>query len=149
MQTTGDGRDGIGSSLRAAMATVVVGSAAPYGYTLSIWSTGAVLVRSYGTPTIGDVFVFVAGAITAFNLLGLLAEKTLTRTSPIDSRTDRVLAGVLDWIAIGAVVGAVSLLAEIHGWVPWLVGPLVATVLHLVAAGLQLALVAVGRGPGR
>lgn len=128
-----------GRTLGAALSTLLVASAAPYGYTLAIWGSGAMLVRSHGVPDVGDVFMFVAGAIAGFNLLGLSAEETINRTMPIERRGDRLLGGVLDWIAVGAAVGAASLLAEIHSWVPWLVAPLVATVLYLFVASLQLA----------
>lgn len=128
-----------GRMLGAALSTLLVASAAPYGYTLAIWGSGAMLVRSHGVPDVGDVFMFVAGAIAGFNLLGLSAEETINRTMPIERRGDRLLGGVLDWIAVGAAVGAASLLAEIHSWVPWLVAPLVATVLYLFVASLQLA----------
>lgn len=130
-------------TLGAALSTLLVASAAPYGYTLAVWGSGAVLLHSHGVPDVGEVFLFVAGAIAGFNLLGLLVEDAIDTTMPIDRRGDRLLAGVLDWIAVGAVIGAVSLLAEIHGWVPWLVAPLVATVLYLLIASLQLTALAI------
>jgi hypothetical protein len=37
----------------------------------------------------------------------------------------------------------VSLLDGIHGWLPWLVGPFAATVLYLLIASAQLAIVVV------
>jgi hypothetical protein len=54
-----------------------------------------------------------------------------------------VLAGAFDWIAVGAALGAVSLLDGIHGWLPWMVGPFSATVLYLLIASAQLAIVVV------
>lgn len=56
-----------------------------------------------------------------------------------------MLAGLLDWIAVGAALGAASLLAGIHSWIPWLAGPLAATVVYLLIASLQLAVVDVRR----
>jgi hypothetical protein len=47
-----------------------------------------------------------------------------------------VLAGVFEWIAVGAALGAVSLLDDVHGWLPWLVGPLAATALYLLSASV-------------
>jgi uncharacterized protein involved in cysteine biosynthesis len=89
--------------------------------------------------------MFAAGAIAGFylmgQLLGLVAEQTPGQTNSITRYQDRVLAGVLDWVAVGAALGAVSLLANIHSWVSWLVGPLAATVLYLLLASLQLAVV--------
>lgn len=53
-----------------------------------------------------------------------------------------MLAGLFDWIAVGAALGPVSLLGDIHGWLPWLVGPLAAAALHLLIASVQPAAVA-------
>ena len=130
-----------GRTLRAALATAVTASAAPYGYTLVISGSAALLLRFNGLPSTGDVFMFLAGGIGGFNILGLVAEELLPGTKPIERRQARVLAGILDWIAVGAAVGAVAVLAELHGWVSWLLGPLVATVVYLLIAALQLAAV--------
>ncbi len=132
-------------ALGSSLATVVPASAAPYGYTLAIWSCGAVLLRSHGTPSLADTLIFVAGAIAGFNLLGVLAIGAIGHARPIERRQDRVLAGVLDWLALGAVVAAVSAISAIHGWAPWLLGPFIATVLYLVVASLQLAVFAIRR----
>ena len=134
-------------SVPAALGETVSASAAPYGYTLTIWGSGAVLIRSHGTPSVGEVFVFVAGALVAFDLLGLVSGGALVRRESLARRRDRVFAAALDWSAVGAALGAVALLAEIRGWVPWLVGPLVATLAYILAAALQLALVAAGHRP--
>jgi hypothetical protein len=124
------------------MGTVVAASAAPYGYTLTIWSCGAVLISYRGKPSVGDVFLFLAGAVLGFGTLGLLAQGPLANSRSIDRRRDRVIAGALDWAAVGAAVGVVALLGRIHGWVAWPLGSFVGTFVYLVGAGLQLGLVA-------
>ena len=92
-------------TLRAALATVVAASAVPYGYTLAIWGSGAVLLRSLGAPTAAEVFIFAAGASAGFylvgRLLGLLASATPGSANPTNRYEDRVLAGAFDWIAVG------------------------------------------------
>jgi hypothetical protein len=136
-----------GGTLRAALATVVPASAVPYGYTLAIWGSGAMLMRSLGAPTAAEAFIFATGASAGFylvgRLLGLLASATPGPANPINRHEDRLLAGAFDWIAVGAAIGAVSLLDGIHGWLPWLVGPFAATVLYLLIASAQLAIVVV------
>jgi len=124
------------------MGTVVAASAAPYGYTLTIWSAGAVLIDYRGKPSVGDVFLFLAGAVLGFSTLGLLAQGPLANRRSIDRGRDRVIAGALDWAAVGAAVGVVALLGRIHGWVAWPLGSFVGTFVYLVGAGLQLGLVA-------
>ena len=131
-----------GRTLRAKLSSIVASSAARYGYTLAIWSTGALILRTHGVPSVAEVLLFVAGGIAGFNGLGLFVGETLGQIISIDNRKDRLLAGVLDWLALGVVVGAVSLLSEIPSWVPWLVGPLAATLLYLLIASLQLTALA-------
>jgi hypothetical protein len=134
-----------GGTLRSALATVVAASAVPYGYTLAIWGSGAVLLRSLGAPTAAEAFIFAAGAIAGFYLVSLLprlvASVTPGPANPINRYEDRVLAGAFDWIAVGAALGAVSLLDGIHGWLAWLVGPFAATVIYLLIASAQLTVV--------
>ena len=38
-----------------ALGTIVSASAAPYGYTVSVWSSGAIPIRYHSNPTVGDV----------------------------------------------------------------------------------------------
>jgi len=137
----------VGGTLRAALATVVAASAVPYGYTVTIWGSGAVLLRTLGAPTAAEAFIFAAGASAGFylvdRLLRLLASATSGPVNPINRYEDRVVAGAFDLIAVGAALGAVSLLDGIHGWLLWMVGPFTATVLYLLIASAQLAIVVV------
>ncbi len=124
------------------MGTVIAASAAPYGYTITIWSSGAVLMRSHGSPSVGEVFLFLSGALIAFGTLGLLFQGALSERRSIDRRADRVIAGSLDWLGVGAAVGAVALLAGIGGPVAWLISSFAATVIYLVGAAVQLTVAA-------
>jgi hypothetical protein len=133
------------TAVHASLSTVVVATSAPYGYTLGVWSSGALLVHSHGVPSVTDVLTFVAGAIAGFDLLALLVADTRGEIMSIDRRYDRLLGGVLDWLALGIVVGGTSLLTDIHGWVPWLVVPFFTTVSYLLIASLQLAAFATPR----
>ena len=99
------------------------------------------LMRSEGTPSVPNVLTFVAGAIAGFNLAVALTIGVLGHAKTVDRR-DRVLAGVLDWIALAAVVGAVYAITRLHGWGPWLLAPFAATLLYLLVASLQLAVLA-------
>jgi hypothetical protein len=130
-----------GRSLQVAMGTIVAASAAPYGYTISIWSSGAVLMNSHGTPHVAEVFAFVAGALIGFGLMGLFARGGLTRAEPNEHAPDRVLAGAMHWLAAGAAVGAAALVARIGGWEAWPLAAFAATAIYILGASVQLALV--------
>ena len=128
-------------TLQVALGTIVAASAAPYGYTISIWSSGAVLMHSHGTPSVADVFGFLAGALTGFGLMGLLARGGLTPEDPPAHAPDRVLAGAMHWLAAGAAVGAAALVARIGGWEAWPLAAFTATAVYILGASVQLALV--------
>lgn len=56
-----------------ALGLVVRLETVPYGYTLAVWSAGAICIGHYGWPRIGDVLLFVAGAVSGYLMLVLLA----------------------------------------------------------------------------
>ncbi len=127
---------GVGSALGA----FVSASAAPYGYTITVWSSGAVLIHFRGAPNVGDVFGFAIGALAGFSVIGLLAHRGL-RAEEVHSPAERILAGVLHWFAIGAALGVVALIAQIPDWVAWPLAMFAATTVYLLGASLQLAVV--------
>lgn len=128
-------------TLRAALATMVTASAAPYGYTISVWSSGAMLLRSRGVPNVAEVFAFLAGALAGFGVMALAAQGAVTHLEALDDASDRVVAGALHWLAAGAAVGAAALLAEINGWEAWPLASFAATSVYILGASAQLAVV--------
>jgi hypothetical protein len=131
--------------VRAALGTTVAASAAPYGYTVTLWSSGAILIRSHGLPPVAEVFAFAAGALCGFGLMGLLARGALTSMESLGDAAVRVSAGALNWFAVGTAVGVVALISEIHGWEVWPLSSFIATALYVLLASLQLAVVAARR----
>jgi hypothetical protein len=130
------------STTSVALGTIVSASAAPYGYTVTLWSSGALLIHSRGQPDVGEVFLFAAGALIGFAMLGIGARPALQVSRAIEGSSERVITGVLHWFSVGAATGAVALIAQIPSWVAWPAGSLVATTLFLLCSGLQLAFVA-------
>lgn len=134
-------------SLEIALGTLASSSAAPYGYTISVWSSGAILIHFHGAPNVGEVFLFAAGALAGFALIGLVAHRRLQSFEEVASSRERVLAGVLHWFAVGAAVGSVALIAQMSSWIAWPLAMFAATAIYLTGASVQLAAVA-GRGRG-
>ena len=54
----------------SALATVLRGSALPYGYTITVWTSGMMLTHERGLPSVGEVFLFIVGAFQASRCSG-------------------------------------------------------------------------------
>jgi hypothetical protein len=134
-----------GSHLRTAMATIATASATPYGYTVSLWSSGALLIHYHGIPRPGEVFLFVAGALMGFAVIGAVGHGALRRDEPFRAGPGHIVGGLLNWFAVGIAVGTVALVAPVTGVVAWMLGSFIATSLYLMGASIQLALATRGR----
>lgn len=123
----------------SALATVTHGSALPYGYTVTVWTSGAVLIHHRGLPSTGQVFLFMVGAVAAFAVLGGIVR--LGQGVPFDPAPSALRrTGMLHLVAVGAALGAATLVALIHSGIAWPLGAFVATATYLALATLQLAL---------
>jgi hypothetical protein len=122
--------------------TIASSSAAPYGFTISLWSCGALLIHWHSNPTVWEVFLFAAGTVAGFGLIGLIAHRRMWAAETLPTGSLRVLAGVLHWFAVGLAVGTVALVAMIPSWVAWPLGSFLGTTIYLVVAGLELGLIA-------
>jgi hypothetical protein len=120
-----------------ALATVLRGSAVPYGYTLTVLSSHSILSHSHGAPTVFDILLFVVGAIAAFTFLALISSRFSPRPLPT-SRGDMIRAGSVHVFAIGAAFGATVLIGLIPGVVAWLLGAFAATSLYLSIVSLEI-----------
>jgi hypothetical protein len=129
-----------GNRYAAALATVLRASALPYGYTVTVWTSGMMLTTHRGTPTVGELFLFMAGAVSAFLVLGTLVR--LTGGVPFDPPEGAMRrTGMIHFLAIGAALGAVALVALIQSAVAWPLGAFVATATYLAGATVELTLV--------
>ncbi len=120
-----------------ALATVLRGSAVPYGYTLTVLSSHSILSNGHGAPNVFDILLFVIGAIVAFSILALLSQRFSPRPLPT-VRGDMIRAGTMQVFAIGAAFGATVLIDLIPGTVAWPLGAFTATALYLSIASLEI-----------
>ena len=126
---------GYGQSLRSSVAA----SAAPHGYTLTLWTTGAVTIHVEGRfPSTLDALLLLVGAAAGFGLVGTLAFGSIRAAlGPSTSPTVAVWGG-LHLPSVGAGILLCSLLAHLvsgHGIWP-LVG-FTATTTYLLVLGGQ------------
>lgn len=78
---------------RRTLRASVAASAAPYGYTLSVWSCGAMAIGDDGLPGLLEALLFVAGGVLAFFLVETLAYGSPTATLRPGARPDVALWG--------------------------------------------------------
>jgi hypothetical protein len=122
-----------------ALAAVLHGTALPYGYTITVWTSGMMLTRERGLPSVGYIFLFMVGAVAGFALLGLIVR--LTDTVPFElSYGDLGRMAMIQLLAVGGALGGATLVALIDSGIAWPFGAFVATVTYLGLATLQLAL---------
>ena len=132
---------------KSALRVTVASSAAPYGYTLSIWTSGAVLSHARGIPNAGEALLFLAGAVAAYALVGGLAFGGLSeQLVPDPARA--VVWGGLHFLSVALAIGAASLVAHfVTDPVAWLLGGFLVTGVYLIASAAQLTIALTTRAP--
>ena len=92
---------------------VVVGtSAAPYGYTLATWTTGAVLVGARGIPSALAALTFMFGAVLGFAVVGAVAFGGVGKHSDRESGEARLVRGSFHFFSVGCAIGVSALVAR-------------------------------------
>ncbi len=124
---------------KSAVRATVVASAAPYGYTLTVWTSGAVLTHAHGVPSASEALLFLLGAVAAYATVGLLAFAGSHETTIVHPPR-AVVWGALHLFSVGLAIGAAYLVARLAtSVVAWPVGGFVATAIYLTGSPLQLA----------
>ena len=96
---------------RSALGATVATSAGPYGYTLTIWTSGAVLSHAHGIPSTTAAFLFLLGAVAAYALVGGLAFGGLSEHVVLEPTRAAVWGG-LHFLSVGLAIGAALLVAR-------------------------------------
>jgi hypothetical protein len=128
-----------GPRYRAALRATVAASAAPYGYTLTIWTSGAVLSHTRGIPSSTEAVLFLVGAVVAYGLVGGLAFGGFSE--PLVPEPGRsAVFGVLQLFSVGLAIAAATLVAHfVESIAAWPLGAFAVTALYLLASASQLA----------
>jgi len=131
---------------RAGVRSAVRGAGLPYGYTVTMWCSGQVLIHFEGTPGLALVGLFAAGALAGYALLQL----TLAPGAEADGQD---LGASANWarggcIQVAAVPGTVAAVAAAGALLrpggSWPFGGAATVLGYLGITGIELALQARG-----
>lgn len=130
-----------------ALQTALYGAGLPYGYAITVWSTGSALAGEHGVPTEAEIFLFAVGATSAYGGLMLLTgESGGEAKKPLSRSPHLVRAGVVHLAAIGTAIAAALLIAQIPSTAAWLLASLAATLVYLTVSSVEVATVERGGG---
>ena len=117
----------------------VASSAAPYGYTLTIWTSGAITAHAQGIPATVHALAFAGGAILSFMLIGVFAFGRPERVLRPPKERDVEVWGAFHLPVVGVAVGLATLVANlVHPPVAcWLLVGFLATCSYLLLVALQ------------
>ena len=84
--------------------TTLGSSAAPYGYTLATWTSGAVFIHVRGVPNTLEAITFMVGAVVGFALVGVLAFGGLTKHFDREPSEGNLIWGSFHFFSVGAAI---------------------------------------------
>jgi hypothetical protein len=126
------------TSYQRHLRTVVAASAAPYGYTLTLWTAGAVTTHAHGSPSAADAVLLLTGAVTAFAAVGAFAFGGINGVlAPETAGEVRVWGGV-HLPSVGTSIGLGCLANHLlSGSVVWPAVGFIGTGTYLLTIGVQ------------
>ena len=125
---------------RAGVENAQHGSALPYGFTLTVWGSGQVLIDHRGQPAIGMVFLFVAGAAAAWGVLRLASrEASADPDAQLESSPHVIRTGAIHVAAIGGAIGAAALVGNIDSGTAWPLGGFAAVTVYFCVTAIEMS----------
>jgi predicted MFS family arabinose efflux permease len=112
-----------------------------YGYTVTITVAFAALLDLSGSPSIAELFLFVAGAGLAFAAVNAATTRGYSDEPPDEPAVVLSLGTSLSAISIAIALGAACLVGwVVPPWPSWPVGSFVASLTYLMAVAAEMAL---------
>lgn len=136
-----DNSEGHGRRLSRGLHTSIVDNSSAFGFSIMITGSFAVLGELLGKPVVGEIFGFaLAAALTLTLFLG--ASSHGFRRSLETAHREVVLLGVaMNFVSVGAGVGAAALAgAIVSSWPAWPIGAFTAVSVYIGAESAELAL---------
>lgn len=126
----------------AALPAVVERAGVPYGYTLTIWSAGALCIRRFGLPGLAEVFLFALGGTAGYAVLALLAGRKRRDRQPAAAACHPAPAPLWENAVVLPALALTAAIAQLvpGAWLNFLVVPFVATAAYLGGLAVLVSL---------
>ena len=113
-------------------------SAAPYGYTLATWTSGAVLTNARGIPNAAAALTFMIGAVLGFVFVGALAFGGVSAHFDRAPGEAPLVWGSFHFLSIAVAIGGAWVVSYfVESFLAWPLGGFVATALYLLVAAAE------------
>ena len=96
-------------NVRKRLEANLVSESEAYGYTLTIWGSGAMLIHSFEVPGTERAMAYVAGALVGFGALAVAAFRGLTTEAAVEESPSSLVASSVHIVATGGALGVVHL----------------------------------------
>jgi hypothetical protein len=123
----------LGSRYVEAIARVTPALGVPFGYTLTVWSSGALATHSFGVPGPASVVTFVGGAVAVYLGFGAIGYASARPVQAVRARRE-VLFNAIPVVAAG-VVTALDVAVD-DPLLGWFLSGSVATALYIALLAL-------------
>ncbi len=120
------------------LAAALTATALPYGFTLTVWSSGELVRHAHRAPSIADVFLFVAGAAAGYGVLRLSVGDIEAKATGI-GKGHILRAGA---VHVAAIIGAAGVAAGLaHASVPeaWALVSFCSTIVYHAVVAVEQA----------
>ena len=100
---------------RRSLAANLANETEAYGYTLSIWGAGALLIDAYGVPALGGAMAYVLGALVGFAALAGVAFRGFLETADIEGSDSALVASTVHAVSTVGSLSATVIIVNVPG----------------------------------
>lgn len=149
---SGRGSDELATSVRNGLRASIRNNYTAYGFSVMITASFGVAVIHLGQPTTGEVFLFLAGAVSGFTAVEAIVSGGFRHGVRGEPSDVVALGTAFSLVSTALALGTATLTTEVLGaWPAWLLAPFAATCTYIVGGGIELAAaerIKRGRGGG-
>jgi ABC-type branched-subunit amino acid transport system permease subunit len=123
------------------MRTAIRNNMSAYGFSVMITCSYGVLNTSIGPPSVGNIFMFAGGAVTAVMLIDAIVSSGFRDKLRGDPSDVVALGAALELFSAGAGIGVAAIAGVAFGnWVGWTVGGTSAATAFVLMSGIEMAM---------